>query len=313
MIIPDKVDGELLSLEVIDLIRRLCCDAQDRLGCNGADEIKEQQFFKTIDFEGGLRNQKAPYIPLIRYATDTSNFDDVPAPPWLSDSDQYDEEGGVEGDIQFGNGYYPNNGAGNVKPPKNMKDKDKSGEVEHAFFEFTFRRFFDASGNAYQFTKLTNDSACRPDNNNNESNSVAGVQPSMPGQTVGPLESATTSDSESVSGSDLYEQVASSVAASKQLKSTTTTPTAVISPSMPTVSAIPAKVQVVASKDQAVDSSQTLGMKPDQPPSLSASKAPLSSTTTTKVTKISDKASVVELKVSENSANGDDDNDPVFV
>ncbi|XP_037280274.2 serine/threonine-protein kinase warts [Rhipicephalus microplus] len=107
----------LLSSESTDLILRLCCGAEQRLGRNGADEIKVHPFFASIDFEGGLRNKPAPYIPNIRYPADTSNFDavddtllDKPTPP-----------------APEPNGRHP----------------------EHAFFEFTFRRFFDDGGQAY--------------------------------------------------------------------------------------------------------------------------------------------------------------------
>lgn len=63
-----------------------------------------------------LLNSRAPHKPLIKYPTDTSNFDEVeeqePCPYKTDDLRQ--------------NGHYP----------------------EHAFSEFTFRRFFDDGGHA---------------------------------------------------------------------------------------------------------------------------------------------------------------------
>uniref|UniRef100_A0A8C6L378 non-specific serine/threonine protein kinase n=1 Tax=Nothobranchius furzeri TaxID=105023 RepID=A0A8C6L378_NOTFU len=60
-----------------DLIVKLCRDPEDRLGKNGADEIKAHPFFKRIDFSSDLRQQVAPYVPTIAHSTDTSNFDPV--------------------------------------------------------------------------------------------------------------------------------------------------------------------------------------------------------------------------------------------
>ncbi|XP_076304780.1 serine/threonine-protein kinase warts isoform X1 [Tachypleus tridentatus] len=112
-----------LSVEATDLILKLCCGPDKRLGKNSADEIKAHQFFKDINFKSGLRKQGAPYMPRIRYPTDTSNFDPV-------DPDKL-RSSGSSGDSKSEDGYE------NGKHP------------EHAFFEFTFRRFFDDGGQAY--------------------------------------------------------------------------------------------------------------------------------------------------------------------
>lgn len=115
------------SAEAKDLIMKLCTSHDKRIGKNGASEVKVHPFFNGVDFEGGLRRQRAPYLPTICFATDTSNFDPVD-PDKLRNSDGSDEsrsEMGVDG------GKHP----------------------EHAFFEFTFRRFFDDGGHAYP-TKL---------------------------------------------------------------------------------------------------------------------------------------------------------------
>ncbi|KAM7308164.1 serine/threonine-protein kinase Warts [Ixodes scapularis] len=108
-----------LSPEGIDLILKLCCGADKRLGRNGADEIKAHAFFASVCFDGNLRKQPAPYVPKIRYAADTSNFDAV-------------DDLALE------------------KPDPAPTSADSNGRhPEHAFFEFTFRRFFDGSGQPY--------------------------------------------------------------------------------------------------------------------------------------------------------------------
>lgn len=119
-----------LSPEASDLIIKLCRGPEDRLGKNGADEIKAHPFFKTIDFSSDLRQQSASYIPKITHPTDTSNFDPVdPDKLWSDDN----EEENVNDTL---NGWYKNG-----KHP------------EHAFYEFTFRRFFDDNGYPYNYPK----------------------------------------------------------------------------------------------------------------------------------------------------------------
>lgn len=119
-----------LSPEASDLIIKLCRGPEDRLGKNGADEIKAHPFFKTIDFSSDLRQQSASYIPKITHPTDTSNFDPVdPDKLWSDDN----EEENINDTL---NGWYKNG-----KHP------------EHAFYEFTFRRFFDDNGYPYNYPK----------------------------------------------------------------------------------------------------------------------------------------------------------------
>ncbi|XP_068199228.1 serine/threonine-protein kinase LATS1 [Antennarius striatus] len=120
-----------LSPEASDLIVKLCRGPEDRLGKNGTDEIKAHPFFKTIDFSSDLRQQVAPYVPTIAHSTDTSNFDPVdPDKLWSSDSDGEDDLNDTL------NGWFRNG-----KHP------------EHAFYEFTFRRFFDDNGHPYSCPK----------------------------------------------------------------------------------------------------------------------------------------------------------------
>lgn len=113
--------GAKLSAESTDLILKLCCGADRRLGRSGAEEIKAHPFFVPIDFSGDLRKQPAPYTPNIRYPADTSNFDAV------------DESAlAVERAEAAASG-----------------PSDPGRHPEHAFFEFTFRRFFDDGAQAY--------------------------------------------------------------------------------------------------------------------------------------------------------------------
>lgn len=64
-----------LSPEARDLILRLMSDPERRIGNRGAQEIKGHPFFKVIDWDVGIRNYEAPYLPKVLYETDTSNFD----------------------------------------------------------------------------------------------------------------------------------------------------------------------------------------------------------------------------------------------
>ncbi|CAL1528930.1 unnamed protein product [Lymnaea stagnalis] len=108
-----------ISAAATDLIVQLLQGPETRLGRNGASEVKDHQFFAGINYEG-LRRQPAPFKPTIRYLTDTSNFDPVD-PDKLRTNDS---EGSKKVDSKLENGKHP----------------------EHAFFEFTFRRFFDDGG-----------------------------------------------------------------------------------------------------------------------------------------------------------------------
>uniref|UniRef100_A0A7N9B0A2 non-specific serine/threonine protein kinase n=1 Tax=Mastacembelus armatus TaxID=205130 RepID=A0A7N9B0A2_9TELE len=120
-----------LSPEAVDIIGRLCCSAEDRLGANGAGEIKAHPFFAQVDFSSNLRQQPAPYRPKIAHPMDTSNFDPV------------EEEGGP--------GAWSDSGDSTRALDTLCSPHGK--HPEHAFYEFTFRRFFDDNGCPFRYPK----------------------------------------------------------------------------------------------------------------------------------------------------------------
>ncbi|KHN86521.1 Serine/threonine-protein kinase LATS1 [Toxocara canis] len=106
--------GAKLTSDCISMIRRLCCDQENRLGCeNGAQDIKQHSWFKGIDF-ATLRSTRAEYIPRVDHAEDTSNFD------------TFDVE---SSDQSF-----------------DTMAKRAGTATNPAFYEFTFRHFFDFDG-----------------------------------------------------------------------------------------------------------------------------------------------------------------------
>ncbi|XP_076819418.1 uncharacterized protein LOC143465134 isoform X1 [Clavelina lepadiformis] len=129
-----------LPEETVDIIMSLCSDQRERLGCRGgASEVKHHPFFGGVDWEK-LRMTKAPFIPEIKFSEDTSNFDPPP--------------GGDHSTLNLGrDGNYNTLNNGTLR----------LGPGEHAFFEFTFRRFFDEDGRAQSTAPhgyYGNDGAC---------------------------------------------------------------------------------------------------------------------------------------------------------
>lgn len=72
LVIPTEAN---LSDEATDLIKKLVCDAEDRLGRNGATEIKEHAWFDGLDWDN-IKSSKAPFIPEVSSPTSAENFDD---------------------------------------------------------------------------------------------------------------------------------------------------------------------------------------------------------------------------------------------
>ena len=63
-----------LSPASTDILKRLICETDNRLGRNGVAEIKAHPFFKGVDWEA-MRELKAPYIPTITSEVSNENFD----------------------------------------------------------------------------------------------------------------------------------------------------------------------------------------------------------------------------------------------
>jgi serine/threonine kinase 38 len=70
--IPDEAK---LSPDAHDILKKLLCDAENRLGAGGVHEIKAHPFFKGLDWKN-IRNQKASFLPSIKDEEDCSRFDD---------------------------------------------------------------------------------------------------------------------------------------------------------------------------------------------------------------------------------------------
>jgi serine/threonine kinase 38 len=63
-----------LSTASTDILKKLICDAEGRLGKNGSEEIKAHPFFDNVNWEG-LRGMKAPYTPQVSSEISNENFD----------------------------------------------------------------------------------------------------------------------------------------------------------------------------------------------------------------------------------------------
>nr|XP_020023265.1 serine/threonine-protein kinase LATS2 [Castor canadensis] len=145
-----------LSPEARDLITKLCCAADCRLGRDGADDLKAHPFFSTIDFSGDIRKQPAPYVPTVSHPMDTSNFDPVDEEsPWNEASE------------------------GSAKAWDTLTSPNNK-HPEHAFYEFTFRRFFDDNGYPFRCPKPPGPEALQPENSgveNSDLDQSKGCQP----------------------------------------------------------------------------------------------------------------------------------------
>lgn len=64
-----------LTPEARDILKRLLCDADNRLGANGVQEIKDHPFFRGLDWDN-LRNTRSPFVPNVKDEEDCSRFDD---------------------------------------------------------------------------------------------------------------------------------------------------------------------------------------------------------------------------------------------
>lgn len=117
----------VMSRAAADLVLRFCCDPSERIGKNGAIEIKSHPFFSAIDWSVGIRNYEPPYVPRIMYDADTSNFDPIPQ--------------------------------SQLQKLQSKKQPEVSslpkGQPEHAFYEWTFIRFYPEKGGGQKRPTIT--------------------------------------------------------------------------------------------------------------------------------------------------------------
>eukprot|EP00106_Octopus_bimaculoides_P011066 XP_014778508.1 PREDICTED: serine/threonine-protein kinase 38-like [Octopus bimaculoides] len=74
LVFPPEVP---ISNEAQDLIRKICCDPEQRCGANGIEELKAHVFFKGVDWEH-IRDRPAAIPVEVKSIDDTSNFDEFP-------------------------------------------------------------------------------------------------------------------------------------------------------------------------------------------------------------------------------------------
>ena len=103
----------IMSPAANDLILSFCCNPSQRIGSNGAEEIKRHAFFSAIDWSVGIRNYEPPYIPKIMYDADTSHFDPIP-----------------QSQLQ------------RLQKPKHDMSSLPKDQPLHAFYDWTFIRFY---------------------------------------------------------------------------------------------------------------------------------------------------------------------------
>lgn len=130
--IPDDCK---LTDEATNLIFNLCTDAERRLG---ADGIKAHPFFKDFDFGPNLRKTKAPYIPVIKHATDTSNFEPIDHSILLNRKARIEE---MSRNQQQRN--MTNHRLFDSKNAPFFSNNLNNSYNNPMLYEFTFRRFFD--------------------------------------------------------------------------------------------------------------------------------------------------------------------------
>jgi len=93
-VIPPEAN---LSPAATDILKKLVSDSENRLGRNGADDIKKHPFFEGLDWDN-LRKTKSPYIPNVTSDISTENFDKFDEEePFFSTMDGKRKTGGLAG------------------------------------------------------------------------------------------------------------------------------------------------------------------------------------------------------------------------
>jgi len=81
-----------ISPDAEHLIRSLLCDREQRLGRNGAGEIKAHPFFAGLNWDELRAPEAAPYKPIISSMTDTSHFDSFDERPSSSSPQRHNSK-----------------------------------------------------------------------------------------------------------------------------------------------------------------------------------------------------------------------------
>ena len=90
-----------LSAASTDILKRLICDADTRLGRNGVEEIKAHPFFAGVDWDK-CRDKTPPYIPQVTSEISNENFDQFDEEdPFHRSNEQRRKTGNRKVDMNF--------------------------------------------------------------------------------------------------------------------------------------------------------------------------------------------------------------------
>jgi serine/threonine protein kinase len=154
--------NETLSRDVKDLIFGLCADAEHRLDSVG---IKKHPFFAGFDFGPDLRRTQAPYVPVIKHATDTSNFEPIDLSLLAKRKLKLDE---MTRNTTVNNSELRNSNTTTTTSVNT--DGSERSNTNPIMYEFTFRRFFDE---AYSSESFFRDIGTSNSNNDKDANSTS--------------------------------------------------------------------------------------------------------------------------------------------
>lgn len=153
-----------LSPASTDILKRLICDTESRLGRNGVTEIKAHPFFKGLDWES-MREKKAPYIPNISSEISNENFDAFDEEdPFHRAADNKRKGGNRKVDMNFVGYTYK----ADVEAEKSMlvnvlKGLDIANEGQYDTPEFNQKENFaeEPRGSGQQYMSDTSDSGAQ--------------------------------------------------------------------------------------------------------------------------------------------------------